>query len=145
MNASRELAQIGEVAENLGVSPRTIKYYEEIGLAEPEERTPGGFRLYSERDVRRLTGILKMKEMGFSLAAIHELLSVRDEAREATKATVLSAAVERLSERRLEVEGRIGKLEKDLESAETLKKDLERDIELCQKRMEELETGQDSG
>lgn len=140
MDASKELSRIGEVAEGLGVSPRTIKYYEEIGLVEPEERTSGGFRLYGERDIKRLTGILKMKGMGFSLAAIRELLSVRDEAREATKATVLSTAIERLSERRGEVEGRIGKLEKDLESAKSLEKELEHDIELCRRRMEELET-----
>ncbi len=139
MDASKELSQIGEVAEKLGVSPRTIKYYEEIGLVEPEERTPGGFRLYGERDIKRLTGILKMKGMGFSLAAIRELLSARDEAREAAKTAVLSTAIERLSERRGEVEGRIGKLEEDLRSARSLAKELEHDIELCRKRMEELE------
>lgn len=145
MDASRELAQIGGVAEELGVSPRTIKYYEEIGLLEPEERTPGGFRLYSGRDIKRLTGILKMKGMGFSLAAIRELLSVRDEAREAAKSAVLSTAVERLSERKGEVEGRIGKLEGDLQSARSLKKELERDIELCRGRISELEAGERGG
>lgn len=139
MDASKELSQIGEVAGDLGVSPRTIKYYEEIGLLDPEGRTAGGFRLYGERDIKRLTGILKMKGMGFSLAAIREILSVRDEAREATKATVLSTAIERLTERRGEVEGRIGKLEEDLRSARSLAKELEHDIELCRKRMEELE------
>lgn len=136
---AKELSQIGEVANSLGVSPRTIKYYEEIGLVEPEERTPGGFRLYGEGDVRRLTGILKMKGMGFSLSAIRELLSVRDEAREAAKTAVLSTAIERLSERRGEVAGRIGKLEGDLESAKSLEREIAHDIELCQKRMEEIE------
>ncbi len=145
MGASRGLSRIGEVSEGLKVSPRTIKYYEEIGLLEPEERTPGGFRLYSEGDVRRLTGILKMKAMGFSLAAIRELLSVRDEAREATRTTVLSTAIERLSERREEVEGRIGKLEEDLRSARSLEEEIEHDIELCRKRMKELEAGGDGG
>jgi DNA-binding transcriptional MerR regulator len=139
MGASKELSQIGDVAERLGVSPRTIKYYEEIGLVEPEERTPGGFRLYGEGDVRRLEGILKMKAMGFSLAAIRELLSARDEAREAAKTTVLSTAVERLSERREEVEGRISKLEEDLRGAKGLGEEIAHDIELCQERMEELE------
>lgn len=140
MDASKELSQIGEVARELGVSPRTIKYYEELGLVEPEERSPGGFRLYSEQDLKRLTGILKMKEMGFSLSAIRELLSVRDEAREATKTTVLGAAIERLSERKLEVEGRIGKLDEDLQSAKALERDLAKDIKLCRKRMSELQS-----
>ncbi|MDQ3506581.1 MAG: MerR family transcriptional regulator [Actinomycetota bacterium] len=139
MDASKELAQIGAVAEELGVSPRTIKYYEEIGLVEPEERTPGGFRLYGEGDIRRLTGILKMKAMGFSLSAIRELLSARDEAREAAKTTVLSTAIERLSERRGEVGTRIGKLEEDLESARSFEREIACDIELCRKRMEEIE------
>jgi hypothetical protein len=44
MNASREkeLSRVGEVAERLGVSPRTIKYYEELGLIKPEARSSGG-------------------------------------------------------------------------------------------------------
>ncbi|MBA2693537.1 MAG: MerR family transcriptional regulator [Rubrobacter sp.] len=139
MDASKELSQIGDVAERLGVSPRTIKYYEEIGLVEPEERTPGGFRLYGEGDVARLTGILKMKGMGFSLAAIRELLSARDEAREAAKTAVLSTAIERLSERREEVGARISALEDDLRSAKSLEREISHDIEFCRKRMEELE------
>ena len=42
------------MAERLEVSPRTIKYYEEIGLGEPEERSTGGFRLYGDREMERL-------------------------------------------------------------------------------------------
>ena len=80
-----ELARIGEVAERLGVSTRTIKYYEELGLVSPENRSPGGFRLYSAPDVERLERILRIKNMGFSLAAIREFLAVRDAAREATR------------------------------------------------------------
>jgi DNA-binding transcriptional MerR regulator len=49
------LSRVGKVAEQLGVSPRTtIKYYEEIGLLEPEERSRGGFRLYGEKEVGRI-------------------------------------------------------------------------------------------
>ncbi|MDQ3237127.1 MAG: MerR family transcriptional regulator, partial [Actinomycetota bacterium] len=77
-----DLSRIGEVADRLGVSPRTIKYYEEIGLLIPGERSPGGFRLYAEPDVERLRRILRLKDMGFSLAAIREFISVRDDARE---------------------------------------------------------------
>src|SRR5947209_9639973 len=102
MNTSKELARVGEVAERLGVSPRTIKYYEELGLVQPETRSPGGFRLYSDEDVRRLERVLQMKGIGYSLAAIRELLAVRDAAQEAGKATVLRTAVKRLKDRERE-------------------------------------------
>ena len=48
-----EQMQIGEVAERTGLSLRTIRYYEEVGLAVPSARSQGGFRLYTEPDVGR--------------------------------------------------------------------------------------------
>ncbi|MGI8480002.1 MAG: MerR family DNA-binding transcriptional regulator [Gaiellaceae bacterium] len=48
------LLKIGEVADRVGLSLRTIRYYEEVGLLEPTGRSPGGFRLYSEDQVTRL-------------------------------------------------------------------------------------------
>ena len=46
--------QIGEVAERTGVTQRTLRFYEEKGLLRPPERMDGGFRLYSEADVKRV-------------------------------------------------------------------------------------------
>lgn len=138
MNVQKESSQVGEVAERLGVSPRTIKYYEEIGLVEPEGRSQGGFRLYGEREVERLERILRMKGIGYSLAAIRELLAVRDAAREADKATVLRTATGRLREREREVADRILRMREDLRRAETLRDDLRRDIALCEKRLGEF-------
>jgi DNA-binding transcriptional MerR regulator len=137
-NAARGLSRVGEVAERLEVSPRTVKYYEEIGLVEPEERSRGGFRLYGEREMERLERILKMKGMGYSLAAIREILTVRDAAQEADKATVLITATEHLKEREREASKRIVKMREDLERAKTLREDLERDIALCERRISEL-------
>jgi len=139
MNAMRELSRVGEVAERLGVSPRTIKYYEEIGLVEPEERSQGGFRLYGERGVERLRRILRMKGMGYSLRAIREILAVREAAQEADKATVLRTATEHLKEREREVAERVGQMREDLGRAETLREELRRDIALCERRLRELE------
>ncbi|HZC19507.1 MAG TPA: MerR family transcriptional regulator [Rubrobacteraceae bacterium] len=139
MKASKELARVGEVAERLGVSPRTIKYYEELGLIEPEARSPGGFRLYGEEDVRRLERVLRMKGIGYSLAAIRELLAVRDAAQEADKATVLRTAAERLKDREREVGARIRQMREDLKRAEALREELRCDIALCEKRIESLE------
>ena len=45
--------QIGEVAERTGVTQRTLRFYEEKGLLKPPSRMDGGFRLYSEADVKR--------------------------------------------------------------------------------------------
>ena len=138
MNASKELVRVGEVAERLGVSPRTIKYYEELGLVEPEARSPGGFRLYGEEDVLRLERILRMKGMGYSLAAIRELLAVRDAAREADKATILATVAERLKDREREVTARIRRMQEDLKRAEALREELQRDVALCERRLEEI-------
>jgi MerR family transcriptional regulator, repressor of the yfmOP operon len=132
------LMRVGEVAGRLGVSPRTVKYYEEIGLVEPEERSRGGFRLYGEREVERLERILKMKSIGYSLAAIRELLAVRDTAQEADKVTVLRTATEHLRERGREVSARILKIREDLERAVALREELGRDIALCERRIREL-------
>jgi DNA-binding transcriptional MerR regulator len=134
----KELSQIGGVAERLGVSTRTIKYYEELGLVSPENRSPGGFRLYSASDVERLQRILRLKGMGFSLAAIREFLSVRDAAQEATRERVLAETTEHLRAREREVEERIAKTREDLKSAEALREELRRDISLCEARMREL-------
>ncbi len=138
MNAAGGLIRVGEIADRLGVSPRTVKYYEEIGLIEPEERSKGGFRLYGERELDRLERILRMKGMGYSLAAIREILAVRDTAQEADKVTVLRTATEHLKEREREASERILQMHEDLKRAETLREDLERDIALCERRIREL-------
>jgi DNA-binding transcriptional MerR regulator len=70
--------QIGEVAGRIGLSLRTIRYYEEVGLAVPSARSEGGFRLYVESDVERLRVIMQMKPLGFSLEEMRELLELLD-------------------------------------------------------------------
>ena len=138
MNAEGRLIRVGEVAERLEVSPRTVKYYEELGLVEPEERSTGGFRLYGRREIERLERILRMKSIGYSLTAIRELLAVRDTAQEADRVTVLRTATEHLREREREVSERMLKIRGDLRRAESLREELERDIALCERRIREL-------
>ena len=70
--------QIGEVAERIGLSLRTIRYYEEVGLITPSARSQGGFRLYNEYDVSRLQLVKDMKPLGFSLDEMRDLLTVLD-------------------------------------------------------------------
>jgi DNA-binding transcriptional MerR regulator len=138
MNASSELERVGEIAERLGVSPRTIKYYEELGLIQPETRSQGGFRLYGKEEVEQLERILRLKSIGYSLAAIRELLATRDAAQEADKVTVISNTMERLKDREREVTERIQQIRKDLKRAEAFREELRHDIALCERRIQEL-------
>ena len=72
--------RIGEVARRVGTTPRTIRYYEEIGLLPAEgEREAGRHRLYGERDVERLREALRLKELlGVTLDELKELLEAQD-------------------------------------------------------------------
>ncbi|MFO7578400.1 MAG: MerR family transcriptional regulator [Pelovirga sp.] len=68
-----QFVQIGELARMLGITTRTIRYYEEIGLMGPPERQSGGTRSYNRADILRLKFILKMKELGISLKEMQAL------------------------------------------------------------------------
>ncbi len=72
------LLKIGEVCQRVGLSIRTVRYYEEVGLLTPTDRSPGGFRLYSEDDVRRLEVLKGMKPFGLTLEEIRELMALLD-------------------------------------------------------------------
>ncbi|PMC76435.1 MerR family transcriptional regulator [Brachybacterium sp. UMB0905] len=69
---------IGQFAERTGLSSRTLRHYEAIGLIPPTGRTEGGFRLYTEEDLRRLMTIRRMKALGYSTAEMGELLELLD-------------------------------------------------------------------
>ncbi|PSO72672.1 MAG: transcriptional regulator, partial [Cyanobacteria bacterium QH_8_48_120] len=66
--------RIGELAEQAGVTPRTIRYYESLGLLEPSEREGTGFRYYTEAELARLQKINALKELGLSLEEISSVL-----------------------------------------------------------------------
>ena len=73
--ASRGAAmRIGEVSERIGLSLRSLRYYDETGLATPSARTSGGFRLYSEADVQRLLLVMQMKPLDFTLDEMREVI-----------------------------------------------------------------------
>lgn len=65
---------IGEVAELAGVSVRTLRHYDELGLLRPSGRSDGGYRLYERADVERLREILVWRQLGFPLAEIRAML-----------------------------------------------------------------------
>lgn len=68
---------VDAVCRELGVTPRTLRYYEEVGLVAPVGRTAGGHRLYDEKNLDRLTQILRLKEyLGISLQEIHDIIGL---------------------------------------------------------------------
>ncbi len=69
--------RIGQLAKLAGVTPDTIRFYEKQGMMTHDVRTEGGYRLYGENDLQRLRFIRYAKQMGFTLEAISELLSIR--------------------------------------------------------------------
>ncbi len=77
--ASNEyLWTISDLSAEFGVTPRTLRYYEEFGLLAPQRFGEGGQRLYSRRDKARLKLILRGRRFGFSLKDLKELLDLYD-------------------------------------------------------------------
>jgi DNA-binding transcriptional MerR regulator len=69
------LLRIQEVADEVGLTARSVRYYEELGLLKPAARSEGDYRLYDETDVERLRFIKGLRDdAGFSLAEIAQLL-----------------------------------------------------------------------
>jgi DNA-binding transcriptional MerR regulator len=70
--------RIGEAADQVGINPKTIRYYESIGLIPRADRTAGGYRNYGPDDVERLTFIKSAQRLGLSLDEVSEVLAFRD-------------------------------------------------------------------
>ncbi len=69
---------IGTLAKRAGVGAGTLRYYERLGLLQPEERTPAGYRVYRSDAARRLRFIRRAQALGFSLEEIAALLALSD-------------------------------------------------------------------
>ena len=110
---------IGHLAKETGCKVQTIRYYEQIGLLPPAMRTAGNQRVYSEKERNRLAFIRHARDLGFSLDAIRELLSLSDNPEHSCgKADAIAKAQLK------EVEHRIARLE-------SLKGELENMIDQC--------------
>lgn len=118
---------IGDVADRVGLSLRTVRYYEEQGLVQPEGRTTGGFRLYTQTQVDRLLAIKQMKPLGFTLEEMRELLDARAViADEQAAASTVSTARGRLGELADHAEARVEKLRRSAAAGEELIAELRR-------------------
>lgn len=125
--------RIGDVAKRAGTTPRTIRYYEEIGLLPPaDERVPGAHRTYAESDVEQLTGLLRLKDLlGLSLDELKDLQVA--EAARATRRREWQAGVDDPARRREILESSLGHLTRQRDLVERRQAELdELDAELSQ-------------
>ncbi len=118
--------QIGEVASRVGLSLRTIRHYDEVGLVAPSERSAGGFRLYTESDVERLALVKMLKPLDFTLEQMRELLAtmdaVRNDPRDDEEAT--AQLLGRLAMFRAAADSRVEALRAQVQGLETLSREL---------------------
>ena len=97
-----------------------MRHYEEVGLLPPAERSPGGFRLYTDAAVERLLVVMQMKPLEFSLEQMRELLDAVDELRGHASAERAQQLRQTLAEYREEVARRTRRLEERLVGARAL-------------------------
>ena len=110
---------IGAVAERSGVPPKTIRYYESIGLVTPANREANGYRTYSAVDMRTLNFIRRARGLGFSVEEVRALLDLWRNRRR-TSAAVRSLASEHLKA-----------LDRKIEELQSMRRTLARLIEEC--------------
>lgn len=86
--------KVGEIARRTGISIRTLRYYDEVGLLPPSARTEAGYRLYRSNDITRLQQIRSLRQLGFSLTQVRECLAQPD----SSLLGALELQIERLGE-----------------------------------------------
>jgi len=129
-SASERLLHIQEVAEEIGLTPRSIRYYEERGLLRPAARSEGAYRLYDASDLEQLRFIKGLRDdAGLSIADIGQILEdeeSRRRTRAALKATDDPAERRRiLLERLASIEGLHGRLNAKLARLQAMFDDVE--------------------
>src|SRR5204863_2340321 len=135
--AAKPLLKIQEVAASLGLTTRTIRYYEEIGLLKPAARSEGDYRLYDADDLERLRFIKGLRDdAGFSLAEIGQMLgdeAARTRNRERFRSTedpaerkaALRDGIERIDRQVATLRAKIDRVESMIAEAKGRKKHLE--------------------
>jgi DNA-binding transcriptional MerR regulator len=136
--------RIGEVAELTGITPRTIRYYEEIGLLPGSgARTQGKHRNYTEQDVERVREIVRLRDLlGLSLEQLSRLLeaeAARAELRREFQQTEDPGAQRQILERSLgHIEAQLELVRERREQLEQLEQELADRRRLLQRRRREL-------
>lgn len=113
--SSDEYLQISDLARKLGITTRTIRLYEQMGLVEPPKRTEGGIRVYYKSDVKRFKFVLKLKELGLTLQEMQELAQIYNQYKVPDK--IMPRLIELL-------DYHIGKIKKKISQLQSLEKDI---------------------
>ncbi|HEY4745864.1 MAG TPA: MerR family transcriptional regulator [Desulfuromonadaceae bacterium] len=79
---NEEIVSIGELAKELGLTTRTLRYWEEVGIIEAAERADGANRGYTPYYARRIRFIMKLKELGLTIKEMQDLYAVYGEAKQ---------------------------------------------------------------
>jgi len=127
------MIRIGEVAERVGVTPRTIRYYEEIGLLPGGSRIKGAHRLYDDNDVERLAELTRLRDLlNLSLDELRELVEA-EEARAVLRQRMKQTSSD---EERVEIiETALPYIDRQLDLVRRQKRELEKlESELVEKR-----------
>ncbi len=138
-----KLFTIEQVAARTGLTKRTLRYYEEVGLLTPTDRTESNYRRYSEADIQRLERIKKLRDLlGFSLADIRELLDAEDERGQIKVAyqheTEVSAKISQLDRADELIRSQLHLVEQKLEGLEQMRTTLLAKLEHHKHSREEL-------
>ncbi|WDD93980.1 MerR family transcriptional regulator [Burkholderia sp. FERM BP-3421] len=133
------LLTVRDAAERLGVTPRTLKYYEERGLVTPS-RSEGRYRLYDAADLERFARILRLRAIGFSLHGIIEMLKrPLDDAGEDGRQRYSDASLrdihENLAQQIATLDARIEAAQRELKEVRALKQELQHDIDYIERRL----------
>lgn len=110
-----EYLRIGQLAARLNLNPKTIRFYEQLGLVDPA-RDDNGYRLFSPDDAARLRFILRAKNFGLKLSEIGDLLAYARSSRcQAVKSSLRRLARQKIAEIDARMQ-ELAYLKKDLES-----------------------------
>ncbi|WP_289033822.1 MerR family DNA-binding transcriptional regulator, partial [uncultured Arsenicicoccus sp.] len=101
---------IAQIADDFGVTHRTVRHYEDLGLLAPERR--GTQRVYRRRDRTRLSLILRGKRLGFPLEEIRTIVNMYDEAQGPT--SQLRYVLEQIDDRRADLQRRLADLQESM-------------------------------
>ena len=136
-NESPTLLTVRDAAERLGVTPRTLKYYEERGLVSPA-RSEGRYRLYDDTDLQQFGRILRLRSLGFSLHGIAEMLKrplerVQGEHRFSTES--LQQIHDAIAQQVDALDARIQAMRRELKEALKIRGELGPDLDYLKRRL----------
>ncbi|WP_337035598.1 MerR family transcriptional regulator [Paenibacillus illinoisensis] len=138
------LYKIDDVAKECGLTKRTIRYYEEIGVMPSPQRTDGGTRLYTREDIDYLKKVVRAKEvLGFSLQELHTYIAMADVLNEQRfdyqQTTEVKDRIEKLTSMDETLGGQLQLIEQKLQSIHAVKAELEELRERVQNGIQRLQ------